>query len=345
MLIRLLKILTVILITASTIILFAFDPKTNGKLNQWGIAVLVSTILAGLSTVITEILEHTKAKRQELIEQAKEEERKKLLSNIQDDIARANHPLVPFRLFYTVRHTTRADVIERYFKDQKGYKSMKKSEFLDLVGTVKLGSVPYNFEEERPKQSHCTLEGTVIDSIVVKSDSEETVVKLPTFFSIEIFTKPDSKTPMVTFEYEPVGAIRKGTVKEIRLYDNWLYQDTRIANWNIKTTKDTVFGLKDLRNARIRITADFFSQDKINDEHPPRFTNLHFYFGNDPTNLLYFDKSDLDANQTSFRRNPMEGLLHLENELAQELFTTLSLRFEITVTDNMYQNQIVQFAY
>lgn len=98
-----------------------------------------------------------------------------------------------------------------------------------------------------------------------------------------------------------------------------------------------------MRNSKFRVFADFWDHDKINDEYPPRFINVHFYFGDNPTNILYLLEDDL-KNQKSYKRNPAEGFLHLEGELANEFFKTLALEFTLTVTDNMYFNQIEQFA-
>ncbi|MEM7599809.1 MAG: HNH endonuclease signature motif containing protein [Verrucomicrobiota bacterium] len=85
------------------------------------------------------------------------EDMQRMLTNLDSFVRTSNYPLVPFAMFYTLRHTTTPDAIERAFKDAKGYKSLK-NDLLQLTGTVRLGGhAAYNSIEFEPKESHCTL--------------------------------------------------------------------------------------------------------------------------------------------------------------------------------------------
>jgi hypothetical protein len=340
MTIKLIKVFSVLILTALAVVSLLFDFKENGHLNNWGRLALIITSIAGCTAVLIEILEY----RKEVVEEARAQERQEIIAQIKDETTKSNYPLVPFMLFYTLRHTTTNAVIERTFKDVKGYKSVKKSEFLKRVGTIRLfGNVPYNPEEVEPQESECTLSGKVIEQIKSHEEQEETIIKSHFNIRVEIYNPALSENPSITLESSYPAGKRQGTIKEIRLYDNWLYQDTFVIDWELNTKKDRAYGLQDIRNSRLKIQIQFTVLDKINYDFPPSLTNLHLYFGNQPTNVLYFQTKDLKS-QKAFKSNPFGDLNMKMNALAEEIFLSQTLEFETIITDELFNNQINQIV-
>lgn len=344
---RIIKIVSILIIAFLAIIGFLFEFKNkDGVLNQWGIIAIIATGIAMFIAIILEIVEYKKEVKQEKIEILKEEAQRKLLAEIQENITSTNYSLVPFRIFYTLRHTTFEAEIEKYFKDLEGYKSIKKNELLKLTGTFKLGEIYYNPEEEEPEESHCTLTRPELieEAKRVALNSGETILKIPSDFIIEVYTNGINGEPEITLEANYEAASKTGAIKELRLYDNWIYQDGVIVNWKVRMKEQKVYGVRDLRNATIKIIADIWNNDKIIDEHAPSFTNLHFYFGENPTTFMFFTKENLQKSLKTYRRNPGEGFIKLEGELANEMFKTLAIDLNIYIDDEIFNNQIRQYA-
>ena len=344
---RIIKIISILTITLLAILglLFEFKHK-NGSLNNWGIIAIIAIGFSTLLAIILELLEYKKETHQEKLDTLKEEAQKKLLLEIQENIKNTNYPIVPFRLFYTLKHTTTEAEIDKYFSKSAGYKSLRKNDFLKLTGTFKLGEIYYNPEEEEPEESHCNLiNQDLIEKAKINAlNSEETILKIPSGFLIEIYPNGAIGEPEIILEANYGAASEIGAIKELRLYDKSIYQDGVIAHWKIKTKNQKVCGIKDLRNSNIRIIVDIWNNDKIIDEYTPIFTNLHFYLGDNPTNFMFFIKENLQANVKTYRRNPAESFLKLEGALANQLFKTFAIDMNIYISDEIFNNQIRQYA-
>jgi hypothetical protein len=340
---RIINIISVVILTISASVGLLFDFKDkDGNLTNWGFVALFITIASGVTTILTEILEHRKEKSDEKIEEIKEKERRKLLSEIKEEIVTSSYPLIPFQLFYTLKHTSTEKSMDKFFMGINGYKSMKKNEFLKLVGFAKMSDIPYNSEQEEPKESHFVLQGEKIEEILEREEWEETPIKKHFSFSIEIFTNPESQTPDIVFKSDYLDSKRLKSTTEIRLYDNWLYQDTYVVDWKLHTLKNRIYGLQDLKNARIIVKMQLSLHDKISFEQPPSFTNLQLRFGNNPI-ILYFTAEDL-KNQKAYKSNPFGDLNVKMNGLAEDIFLSQTIEFQTIITEDIFNNQIKQFA-
>lgn len=311
--------------------------------SQYGFYNILFTILAFTVVIILEITEHLKEKKEKRDDERKESERHRFLVEILGGISATNYPITPFRLFYTIKHSVTDELLDEYFKGVKGYKSVKPNKYLKLVSTISLSDIPFNSEDESPVKSHCKIQGEIIEKIKKESKHKDSVVKLPSDIKIEIYTPNSDVTPEIVFEADYIYTDQPNNIREIRLYDNYLYQDAKVTTWKIKTAMQRSYGLKDLKNCRIRIVADFFIHDRQFDDSYPRFTNVQLFFGALPVNLIYFNKEDLLNNQKSYRRNPLEGIAELEGDLANEMFQTLALEFNIKITEEFFTSHTIQF--
>lgn len=342
MTIRIINILSVIILTVSAVVGLLFDFKDKeSHLTSWGIVALVITVVSGLTTVVTEILEYRTEKEDENIELAREGERKKLLSEIQSNIISSNSPLIPFRLFYTLKYPSTAAEVENAVSNSVAIKSIVKNEFLKFVGTAKIGGDPFNFEEETPEKLNCTIKDkTSLDNLIEK----QKLLKLPSSIEIEIYTADSKEIPSIVLETDYETAHGVGRVKEARIYDEIIYQDTISQQWKLTTSQVKVFGIRDLLRSRLKVKASFFITDRTNDKDYPRFTNLLLYFVDNPINLLSFQLDELLSGQFSNRESEEGGLFKFENDLAKQFFQQHVLEFEINITDEIYNNQIRQFV-
>ncbi|MCR4319880.1 MAG: hypothetical protein NUV74_06035 [Candidatus Brocadiaceae bacterium] len=300
---------------------------------------MVITAVSGLTATTTEILEYREEKQKEKLEAAREQERKKILSEIQSNIISSNYPLIPFQLLYTLKYLATTPEIENTMSNSIVNKSLVKTEYLKLVGTAKLSDEPFNYEEESPNKLHCTIKDTdSLDNLIQKQE----LIKIPDSIKVEIFTEQSQLTPDIVLKTN--SELTKRTVKELRIYDNTVYQDTIAPHWTLTTSQEKVFGVRDLLRSRIKVRASFFISDRTNDQEYPRFTNFLLYFGDNPTNLLSFTLDELLSKQATHREDEGESFFKFENELAKTFFQKLILEFEINITDEIYNNQIRQFA-
>lgn len=342
MTIRIVNILSVIILTISAIVGLLFDFKDkDGLLTTWGIVALVIAAVSGLTAITTEILEYRKEKQEEKIEAAREQERKKILSEIQSNIISSNYPLIPFRLLYTLKYLATTPEIEKAMSISNVNKPLFKTEYVKLVGTAMLSDEPFNFEAESPNELHCIIkDADSLDNLIEKQE----LVKIPCSIKLEIFTEQSQSTSDIVLETNSAESPTKRTVKELRIYDNTVYQDTIAPKWTLATSQEKVFGVRDLLRSRLKVRASFFISDRTNDQEFPRFTNFILYFGDNPTNLLSFTLDELLSKQVTHREEEGDGLFKFENELAKTFFQELILEFDINITDEIYNNQIIQFA-
>jgi len=342
MTVRIINILSVIILTISAVVGLLFDFKDqDGHLTNWGIIALIITAISGLTAITTEILEHRKEKEDERIENIREQERKKILSDIHSNIISSNSPLIPFRIFYTLKYPSTTTEVENAVTNSIAIKSEVKTEFLKLVGTAKIGGDPFNFEEETPEKLNCTIKDRAsLDNLIEK----QKLLKLPSSIQIEIYTSDSEEVASIVFktDYETKHGV--GKVKEVRIYDEIIYQDTFSQQWKLTTSQVKVFGIRDLLRSRLKVKANFFITDRTNDKDYPRFTNFILYFGDNPINLLSFQLDELLLGQFSGRESEEDGLFKFENELARQFFQQHVLEFEIKITDEIFNNQIRQFV-
>lgn len=223
---------------------------------------------------------------------ARLDEIERLLKNIESHVKTSTSPLLPFSLFYTLRHTTTEDAISLAFRHVKGYRSLK-NDLLQLKGTVRLGgSGVYNSIEFSPKHSHCTLDENQLESLVEGNSGFESVIKNPTKTTIEFCFPGDSDAPSLSLE-KAFGDGKPREVKNLELFDDTIFQDAVVTRWEVTNPSRRAWGVADLEGALIRFRIKFMSFDDVNINRPPLLHNLHLYFGRDTPQILFFKSEQL----------------------------------------------------
>lgn len=267
------------------------------------------------------------------------DEMKRLLENIESHVQSSHYPLLPFALFYTLRHTTTPDAIERTFKSARGYKSLK-SDLLKLVGITRIGGHGiYNSIEFSPNESHCTLDKQSLKSLIENhSGLGESAIKGPLETTIDFFlpdsgSEPDKPSLVLKKAFED----RPQNVRNLELFDDVIFQDVFDTGWEVTNPSKRAYGITDLRGARVRLQMKFMSFDDVNLQRPPRFHNLHMYFGRSTPHILFFKAEQIETPVVMEDPHPV-AKWNLSNigMTARELL----MRYEFHINDELFSNQL-----
>ena len=339
MTLRIINIISVIVLTASAVIGLLFDFRDEtGIITEWGIIVLSITILSGISAIITEILEYREKRKDDLISETKEANRNETLQRIESGIISSNSPLVPFRALITIKSEEKnLDKINEVSSHSKVESSIIKTDYLQLVGAVRMGENPYNMESENPKKWKLTIrDRTYLNELL----SNRTLTIWPV---IEVTIKPqfNESDNLIKFKYpvDPFNIV-SNTSRELRIYDNHIYQDCLADRWTIKGLENKLFGVQDLLHSKIIVRAFYSKGEMSNPDFTPEFTNIIFYFGSSPNYLLSFTSDQLKEHQIVTNESEEDSFFKLENDLAKEMFQRRIQTFEIEITDEIFNNQL-----
>ena len=267
------------------------------------------------------------------------DELKRLLENIESHVQSSNYPLLPFALFYTLRHTTTPDAIQRAFKNSQGYKSLK-ADFLKLVGTATIGGHGlYNSIECSPNESHCTLDKQSLQSLIENhSGFGETAIKGPLDTTVEFFfahAGSDPEKPSLVLEKAFEDKPRN--VKSLELFDDVIFQDVFATGWEVKNPSKRAWSINDLQGARIRLEMKVLSFDAINFQKPPRLHNLHLYFARNTPHILHFTAEQLGQPTVEKEQNPT---IHWDFSGVGMDTRPLLMRYDFHIDDEIFFNQL-----
>jgi hypothetical protein len=218
----------------------------------------------------------------------------RVLKSLEGHVKTAAQPLLPFALFYTLRHTTTEQAIRRAFGQRPGYRA-PKNEFLQLVGTATLGGYGmYNRIEFRPEHSHCTMPESDLEALIQEhSGFGESVIKGANNTDVEFFFDRKSASPALTLKMVKGGDGKPHEVNSLELFDDTVFQGVFVSRWEAKNTSKRTWGVTDLEGSRIRIRIKTMSYDDINLRQPMRLHNLHLYFGREMPHILFFKSEQL----------------------------------------------------
>lgn len=264
------------------------------------------------------------------------------LKNIEAHVQTSNYPLLPFALFYTLRHTTSEDAIESVFKETEGYKSLK-SDVLQLVGTARLGgSGLYNYIELSPKHSHSKLSDEALGELIDRySGWGDGVIKSPVSTTIEFFfpaTNSEPDKPSLALK-KAFGDGKPREVKSLELFDDLIFQDVFATGWEVTTPSKRAWNVNDLQGARVRLQWEMLSFDNINFQRPPVFHNLHMYFGRTCPHILFFSAEQLAQ---PIITEELSLKIRFDFSAVGMEVRPLRMTYEFRIDDELFFNQIKQ---
>lgn len=179
------------------------------------------------------------------------------ISEITRSLESSSLSITPFQVITTLRHNPPEEKIDEHFEEREGFKSLKENKFLKRTGTVRLGPIPYNGEEESPAHSQSQIEDDeYLGQLYAESGSQSTIVKMPFRFIIELSEKKkNGRKIRLEGVHRDAGGLSK--VIGIRLYDDTIYQDIAQLSWTVSVSDGRTGGVKDLRNTEMSVLMDF----------------------------------------------------------------------------------------
>lgn len=324
------SILTLLVVSTIAMLSLLFDTREQGHLTAFGYAVAILTGISFILGVAAEIHTAVEKAREEAAERAKFAEQKQQLTRIEAETTASTRPLLPVAVFYTLRHTTTAEPIDRAFSGVSGFKTVR-SDLLRLVGSARLGGpLGYNSIQLDAIESHCILKGDDLQRCIKgHTGMGESVIRQPMHTTLEFFFSSDGvvpEEPSLILEKTVDGSGNPNEVKHIELFDNVIFQDSFVRDWTTRTESGRSWCVDNLRNARVR-----FRLNLLGEYGPASLHNLQLFFG--PTSAMHAIEFPLEIlNQCVFKEDP-SPLFRCNNDLATQFFKSYLLEFDWNLSD------------
>lgn len=331
---RIIRIISGISVTTLAYLGVKTDFKIEGELTSTGNLVILTAILLITTSIILEIFEHFRQKRNVREMNDKFENLKFQLSK----------PVLPFELRCVLKYTTDDHKeIEKIYGEQI-------SVFKNMVNMFKpgkfihpgLANFPWDENYETVDYSLCLTEPETLQELI---KNKSRIIKNPYSGTIEIYKKQNknkySKDADLVLEIG--GLFEKELpylIKDLRLYDKNLYLETYIHQWTIKKNLDNVISVYDLREARMKVKMDISTYDDNDFENSiPYLTYLQFKCGDRPYNLITLDKNVLG--KPKIVKN--ELIKPSNDETTKENWAnTLTMYYDIILPNENFEDYIVQ---
>src|SRR3989339_162360 len=208
---RTLRIISVIIVTASAYLGIQYDFKSTGLLTDKGIIVICLGIFSGLAAIILEILEHKRQKKEDI-------ERQKQFENLKYQLSK---PILPLNFRCVLKYTTKEEIINNIFgKDIESFKLLIDF-FKDKGKFIHPGLADFPWDEDHQTNEYilCTLENDILQKL---SKDNHRILKSPFSGTLEFFKKQKngfSNNPDLVLE---VGSLFQKslpyTITDVRLY-------------------------------------------------------------------------------------------------------------------------------
>jgi hypothetical protein len=308
-----------------------FDLRTDGEMTPWGMRALGLTLVTVVLGAAAEMLTKREEIQKERELALKESERDLTLRSVESHARAANAPMMPFSLFFTLRHYCPPETVQKVFKDKDGYRSLSPA--LKLVSVAELGSHGiYNTIEEEPSESHCTLKGDELSEVIESAPGlREYVTKSISSCQISLFLPDSEKEPSLSLRTKfPEDKPRY--VQRLQLFDDVIYEDAYFDGWEVTNYSGKSWSVYDLVGARLEIAFRILSFDD-NLQKPPRLHNLHLYFGRPTPYVLFFKADQLLSPFVGEATNPV---------IVSNFYKPLALSYDLKVTQELFLSQVKQ---
>lgn len=337
---HIISMLTLLVVSLIAVMTLLYETRESGHLTTFGYAVAILTAISFVLGVAAEVHTMREEAREEAEERAKELAQKQQLGRIETEMKASVRPLLPIALFYTIRHTAKAEELDHAFAHVRGFKSIK-NEFLKLVGSARLGGrLGYNSITLSATESHSTLEGQDLSTRIEKQTGfVETAIRHPVGIFLDFFFSSDGKLPQ-----EPSLSLEKAfttgkpdEVNRIELLDTELFQDSIVREWTAQTQTGQNWSVADLFNARLRLRLEF-----LGERGPASLHDLQIFFGpSSASHGLRFPTEMLAAAVFKPNESP---LLTPTNDLAKQFFASYILEYECVLSETIMKEQFVKLV-
>lgn len=331
---RLIRIISGISVTTLAYLGVKTDFKVDGELTSTGNIVIIAAIILVLTSILLEILEHFRQKRNTREMNEKFENLKYQLSK----------PMLPFDFRSVIKYTTNEDVIKSVFGEQISSFQQIIDMFKDKGKFIHPGLADFPWDEDHQTNEYilCQIEKEKLQELIQNNSK---ILKQPFSGTIEIFKKKKDKFSNDADLILEVGSLFQGkmpyTITDLRLYNKNIYLESYIHQWSIKKNTDNVLSIYDLRGAKMKITLDILTHDKSDYiDSIPYLTFLQFKCGDRPFNLIQFDTNYLP--KPKIEKNKV--LKPNDDETTNEIWADhLTLNYDLILPDKDFEKHIEQY--
>jgi hypothetical protein len=321
------SVLMLLVVSLIAVLTLLFDTREDGQLTGFGYTVAVLTFASfalGLLAEIHSIRQNARDKAEDLSRHA---EQRHQLGQLESEVKAGTRPILPISIFYTLRHTTTPDAIERAFSGTRGFKT-SNSDLLKLVGTARLGGpLGYHPIEQESQETHCVLEGEGLEKLIRDHSAGSSVIRSSFACTLEFFFPIDGSTPT-----EPSLILKKNfttgrpdEVMRLEAFDTLVFQDCLVRQWNAQTQTGQNWSIADLLDARFRIRLEF-----LGEYGPVEFHELQLFFG--PLSAMHGIRFSKDVLKSAVFSANDDPIFTPSNELAQKFFASYVLDIDAVLT-------------
>lgn len=337
---HLISVLTLLVVSLIAGLTLLFDTREAGRLTGFGYAVAalsLASFVLGLLAELHSIREDAREKAEELSRHA---EQKQQLGLLEAEVKAGTRPLLPIAVFFTLRHTTTPEAVERAFAGVKGFKR-SSSNLLRLVGTARLGGpLGYHSIEQTAQETNCVLEGDDLAKLIREhSGFGDSVIRSPVACSVEFFFPEAGSMPV-----EPTLALKKAfttgrpdEVKRLEVFDTVVFQDCFVRQWSAQTQTGKNWSIADLRGARFRIAFDL-----LGEYGPVGLHELQLFFG--PLSAMHGIQFPTEVLRNASFAVSDSPLIRPSNELAQRFFAPYVLGLDLLLTEAILAEHLTKIV-
>lgn len=250
----------------------------------------------------------------------------------------AEAPLSPLRVFFTLRHTTLSDIIAIAFAPGDGDPGTGRRRVRGSAAAVPPLAAVYNTIPTDARDPSSTMSQEALAGWLERNpDFCEWPIKRLVDMTVEIQAAGaragDSHSGLVRFQRRFVG--HGAEVTNVHRCGDLLFQDNDIPDWQVLIGAGRTWKIADLEDATLHIATSYLSFSDINFRRPPKFHNLHLYFGDEEPHVLFFTEEQLASPAIVVDSTP---LLH------GAFFKTLILKYTLTLTRDLLSTQLLPVA-
>lgn len=332
---RTLRILTGLIASTLAIIALLYDFKNNGVLSHWGRVAIGMATASGVTTIIVELLDHRRSRKDD-------DERKKEFERLRFQLSK---PALPLSFRTVLKYTTRAETIEFFFGRQKASFKEIIDRFKDHGKFIhpKLADFPWDEDHQVNEYSLCCLTPEQIQVLdKAPHEHQSRLLKPPTLAKVSIYCRRNGRHSIAPdLRMETISLFKTDVIHvltDVRLYNENIYLETHLAKWEIKEHNDTVLSIYDLKGAKVKLQFNIHTFDEKDlTENKPYLTSLQLICGTSPINTI-----SLTLEQIGKPNVERDDFATMDSMTAKLFGNMLKVSYEFNIPSEDFESFVTQ---
>lgn len=329
---RVLRVISVLIVTIIAYLGVQYDFKSSGKLTDWGVFVILLTLVSGFTAIFIEVIEHRREKKEE-------EERRRQFTNLKFQLSK---PILPLSVSYIFKHTPNQKFVNQIFGDRiKAFKNITnqyhhKAKFIapDLLGFA------FDENDENDYVVSKLTEDELRQVITDEKSPIRNLIRHPFAFELEFYKKNSTKCDLKMIAGTEGAITASHFLEEVRLYNTNIYQKVTTEDWRIYENSENLVSIYDLKGGKLIVKINFNSYDEEELYKPPYFTQIKLACGSRPYNLITLDKSTIGKPNV---QNTFAGKVNMNEMFKKLIGNPVMLSYEIAIPDDNFEDFVQQF--